>query len=91
MQCVGLVFFCVLLNGKPCKECRPQKGLLQGDPLLPYLFIMCAKALFALIPKLVVEASLHGVYVCHHAPLYPIFYSLIIIEFTSLILIMTIH
>ena len=46
----------------------PSRGLRQGDPLSPYLFLLCAKGLSALIQTSVHSGSVDGVVVCHGAP-----------------------
>ena len=48
MQCVTTVTYSILVNGVPMGNIRPSKGIRQGDPLLPYLFILCAEGLSAL-------------------------------------------
>ncbi|MCI09359.1 ribonuclease H protein, partial [Trifolium medium] len=68
MNCVKNVMFSILINGKPSQNFKPQRGLRQGDPLSPYLFILCANVFSGLLTKAQNERSIHGVKVAHGAP-----------------------
>ncbi|XP_068504626.1 uncharacterized protein [Phaseolus vulgaris] len=51
----------VLVNGSPTEEFRPTRGLRQGDPLAPFLFLIVAEGLAGLLRKAVKEDLLSGI------------------------------
>jgi hypothetical protein len=65
---ISTVFFYVLLNGSLCQKFYPQRGLRQGDPLSPYLFILCAEDFSGLLNKAQEEKDLHGIQIARGAP-----------------------
>ena len=68
MTCVSTPSFSVCINGKAFGNIKPTRGLRQGDPLSPYLFLLCAKGFTALLTKEEVERRLHGVSIGRRAP-----------------------
>lgn len=63
MRCVTIVSYGILVNWEPSPWFQPQRGLGQGDPLSPYLFILCVEAFSGLLLKKVAEKKVHGIIV----------------------------
>nr|CAD1830318.1 unnamed protein product [Ananas comosus var. bracteatus] len=51
----------VLLNGVPGRSFAHKKGLRQGDPLSPLLFVLCMDVLFRMVDKAVLSNHLPAV------------------------------
>ncbi|XP_026433860.1 uncharacterized protein LOC113331363 [Papaver somniferum] len=67
-QCVSTVSYSVFLNGSPTGFFKPERGLRQGDPLSPYLHIICSEALSSYIDNLQKRGIVEGIKVCKDAP-----------------------
>jgi hypothetical protein len=68
MLCVSSVNYSALVNFEKVGPIVPGRGLRQGDPLSPYLFILVTEGLTTLIKKSVTRGDLHGVQICRGAP-----------------------
>ena len=49
MECITTATYSILINGELHRDIRPTKGLRQGDPLSPFLFLLCIEGLHGLI------------------------------------------
>lgn len=61
MECITTVRYSMLVNGAPFGFFKVGRGIIQGDPLLPYLFIMVTNVLSRNISKLLSEESIKEV------------------------------
>ena len=55
MECVPGPSMCILWNGEKTESFKPERGLRQGDPLSPCLFMLCMERLCHLIDEAVGE------------------------------------
>lgn len=69
MLCVRSVSFSILINGSPSTMFKPKRGIRQGDPLSPYLFIICAEVLSGLITKYHEQDKTHGIFIARNTPI----------------------
>ena len=67
MACVTSVRYNVRFNNFETDIFTPTRGLRQGDPLSPYLFLMVAEGLSCMIKKAKERGELDGVKVCRGA------------------------
>ncbi|KAM6555068.1 hypothetical protein CsatB_015830 [Cannabis sativa] len=68
MCCVSTVSYSILLNGKPLKRFKPGRGMRQGDPMSPYLFLLCNEVLSRLLTLEQDRGLLHGIKVARNVP-----------------------
>ncbi|XP_019172447.1 PREDICTED: uncharacterized protein LOC109167833 [Ipomoea nil] len=68
MMCVTTVSYNILINGTVGGVVVPTRGLRQGDPLSPYLFIICAEGLSLILQQAQSLGVIHGCRVARGAP-----------------------
>ena len=68
MGCLSSTFFSFKINGRIEGSLTPSRGLRQGDPISPYLFLLCADAFSMLIDKAAREHLIQGVRICRGSP-----------------------
>ncbi|XP_074373526.1 uncharacterized protein LOC141713854 [Apium graveolens] len=61
MLCIRTVSYELCFNGASIGPIIPSRGICQGDPLSPYLFLFCVETLSLALSKAVVEETIHGV------------------------------
>jgi hypothetical protein len=68
MNFVMTVRYRICVNGELTDEIIPQRGLRQGDPLSPYLFLICAEVFSCMLNAAERQGETVGVRVCQGAP-----------------------
>lgn len=68
MACVTTVSYSFLHNGEVFGSIIPQRGIRQGDPISPYLYILCAEGLTSIINRNESVGLIHGATIARGAP-----------------------
>lgn len=68
LQCITEVSLAISWNGDILPAFTPSRGLRQGDPLSPYLFVLCMEVLSQRIVKEVQEQKWKAVKPCRQGP-----------------------
>ena len=61
MRCVTNVRYAVRVNGELTAPVVPSRGIRQGDPISPYLFLLCTEGLSSLLLQKESCGELHGI------------------------------
>jgi hypothetical protein len=68
MVCVSTVRFSTRFNGKLLDRFIPTRGLRQGDPLSPYLFLFVAEGLSTLLHNQISVGNVQELQICRRSP-----------------------
>ncbi|KAL8119749.1 hypothetical protein AgCh_017015 [Apium graveolens] len=68
MKCIKTVSYSFLQDGKIFGNVKPQRGVRQGDPISPYLYIMCAEGLSGIMRRYEEDGLIHGCKIARGAP-----------------------
>ena len=68
LDCISTVSYSILVNSEPKGDIRPSRGLRQGDPLSPYLFLLCSEGLNRMLQKAATDDDIRGFSLCKRGP-----------------------
>lgn len=67
MQCLSSSFFELLLNGSIVGSFKAKRGMRQGDPLSPFLFIIFLELLSCILNSTANDGLIHGIKMAKNA------------------------
>lgn len=68
MMCVSTVSYSISFQGSMIGPIIPSRGLCQGDPLSPYLFLLCVEGLSNSLKQAVDSNQINSCCICSSAP-----------------------
>ena len=68
MHCIGYVSYSILVNGVAYGSITPTRVLRQGDPISPYIFLLCADGFSSFINDVARNHRISGVSICRGCP-----------------------
>lgn len=68
ISCISFTLTTLLFNGSQLETFNPSRGLRQGDPIFPYIFILCMEFLSSLVNKKCEDGKWRKVKASHGAP-----------------------
>uniref|UniRef100_A0A2N9FQ21 Reverse transcriptase domain-containing protein n=1 Tax=Fagus sylvatica TaxID=28930 RepID=A0A2N9FQ21_FAGSY len=68
MSCISSASLSILVNGERLEKFYPTRGIRQGDPLSPYIFILCMEYLACLIHEETIQGNWTGVKTSRNGP-----------------------
>lgn len=68
MTRVKTVTYSVMVNGEPKGLINPTRGLRQGDPISPFIFLLCTEGLHGFIQKVAITRDITGFALCKRGP-----------------------
>lgn len=68
VKCVRLVSYAIIINGHAIDVFYPSRGLRQGDPLSPYLILICVEGLSRMLESAKRQKVIRGVVAARNGP-----------------------
>lgn len=76
MECITTITYGINVNRKCAGEIKPKRGIRQGDPLSPYLFILVADVMSLMMSNAVTEGRIRGIRMRRTCPVVsPLFFA----------------
>lgn len=69
MNCVKSVTYQILINGSPSEKIELDKGIRQGDPISPMLFLICMEEFSSNLMKMERENKIEGIKIRRTSPI----------------------
>lgn len=67
-SCLSTILYTVMVNGEQHSLFQLECGVRQGDPLFPYIFLLCSEGLAFLLKWATKNNLSHGLSVSYHGP-----------------------
>lgn len=68
-RCMASVSYSFVLNGEVFGNIKPMRGLRQGDPISPYLFLFCGEGFSSMLSSVVDSGVFKGFQCSHGGPI----------------------
>nr|XP_027089582.1 uncharacterized protein LOC113710661 [Coffea arabica] len=68
MSCMSSVSYSFNINGERVGYVKPSRGIRQGDPLSPYLFLFCSEGLSNLMARAIEDRQITGLKLSRNGP-----------------------
>lgn len=68
-NCLASSTISILINGSPTTEFIPKRGVRQGDPLAPFLFLLAAEGLNSIMHNAIDLGIFHGIKISGNGPI----------------------
>ena len=68
MLCVTTISYSILVNGEPKGLFHPSRGIRQGDPISPFIFLLCTEGFHGLISQAAAHGDIRGYSLSRNSP-----------------------